>query len=286
MCARCSQSSFSQNINVLRKCLLQSKHFLFNFLDREKNEKNIHGIVCGDLLNATHSIIKNNIFYDQKHSVFDIGGDTTGLVIDYNLVYNSDGSLPEYLPYPILHELRGVNPKFVNPSVKDYRLQSGSLGCISGESGTYIGASPCNNVIPSPISSPTLTATIFPTPTLTPTKPPTSTETRMAFTVNPTGTDIIIMPTHTPTKFPEIPFFVIVADRGSGKVLNMRSLPTIWASVPAYCYAGSKFEVVEILYVKETISGVSWNNIYGKLGTGIYIPLRYRGTYYTDWRSQ
>jgi hypothetical protein len=85
-----------------------------------------------ELKNPVGSIIKNNIFYDQKNGIVDLYGDTTGLIIDYNLVYNTDGSLPKNLPYPILHELRKVNPQFVNPSAKDYHLQSGSPAINSG----------------------------------------------------------------------------------------------------------------------------------------------------------
>jgi hypothetical protein len=85
-----------------------------------------------ELFNATHSVIKNNIFYNQKNGTLDLAGDITGIVVDYNLVYNTDGSLPKLMPYPILHELRGVNPLFVNPSAKDYHLQAGSPAIDSG----------------------------------------------------------------------------------------------------------------------------------------------------------
>jgi hypothetical protein len=74
-----------------------------------------------ELYNPTYSIIKNNIFYDQKNTTLDLSGNLTGIDIDYNLSYNSDGTQPPY-EYSATHELRGVNPQFVNPNSGDFHL--------------------------------------------------------------------------------------------------------------------------------------------------------------------
>ena len=84
-----------------------------------------------ELYNATYSIIRNNIFYDQRHVQIDLKGDTTGIDIDYNLTYNSDGSQPIYLTNAP-HELRGINPQFVDPAAQDYHLQVGSPAIDAG----------------------------------------------------------------------------------------------------------------------------------------------------------
>ena len=156
-----------------------------------------------ELFNAPHSIIKNNIFYDQKHSIFEISGDTTGLVIDYNLIYNSDGSSPARLTYPGSYPFQHTfytNPKFVNSSTKDYHLQAGSPACTGGENGTYMGAYDCERPVgptattvpsstPTVYLSPTNTATRTPTLTRTPTRTPTITKTP---TITPTA---VVQPT-------------------------------------------------------------------------------------------
>jgi hypothetical protein len=149
-----------------------------------------------NLYEAPYTIAKNNIFYDQKHTTFDISGSTTGQVIDYNLIYNSDGSLPSYLPYAQLHELRGVNPMFVDAAAKDYRLQPNSPACTGGENGTYMGAFPCVVLI-----TPALTNTFTPTPTYTktPTASPTPTKTAIIPTLTPTASNTPIAPTLTST---------------------------------------------------------------------------------------
>jgi hypothetical protein len=74
-----------------------------------------------ELVNPTYSIIKNNIFYDQKNTTLDLSGDLTGTDIDYNLSYNSNGTQPPYT-YSATHDLRGVNPQFVNPNSGDFHL--------------------------------------------------------------------------------------------------------------------------------------------------------------------
>jgi hypothetical protein len=147
--------------------------------------------VCNvaELKNPIDTYFKNNIFYNQKNKLLHLYGDTTGLVIDYNLIYNTNGSSPASLTYPItypfLHTLY-VNPQFVNPSAQDFHLQPGSPACTGGENGTYIGAYPCNSVPPTATNTPipatqTSTATRTPVPnTITPipaTKTPTATVT-------------------------------------------------------------------------------------------------------------
>jgi PKD repeat protein len=72
--------------------------------------------------------IKNNISVDYKGNGNhrNLTG-CTGLVVDYNCLYNTDGSYPNAVfPGPQSHELWGKDPKFVNPSNRDFHLQSTS----------------------------------------------------------------------------------------------------------------------------------------------------------------
>ncbi len=66
--------------------------------------------------------------------------DATGIEVDYNLAFNSDGSSPPCSQTvgwvcqnpPPAHDLWKVDPKFVNPSENDYHLQSISPAINAG----------------------------------------------------------------------------------------------------------------------------------------------------------
>jgi len=92
------------------------------------------------LQDAPHSIVKNNIFYDQPYHTILARGDTTGQEIDYNMAYNSDGSAPDCFrvgdwvcidPLPA-HDRWNVDPLFVDPGAGDYHLQPGSPAIDAG----------------------------------------------------------------------------------------------------------------------------------------------------------
>ena len=85
------------------------------------------GISLSDTL---HSTIQNNIFAEQRDQVV-YQENSSGIESDYNLAYNSDGSMPVG-PFNI-HDLWGVNPLFVNPLVGDYHLQSASPALEAGK---------------------------------------------------------------------------------------------------------------------------------------------------------
>jgi len=100
--------------------------------------------------NCPYATVKNNIVYDQvNYPIYFSGSSFTGLEIDYNCAYNSDGTTPFGTPQP--GDLWGVNPKFVNAAGRDFHLQSSSP-CINA--GTAIA----DNVVdydgnPRPIGS-------------------------------------------------------------------------------------------------------------------------------------
>jgi PKD repeat protein len=76
--------------------------------------------------------IKNNISVNYKGNGNhrNLTG-CTGLVVDYNCLYNTDGSYPNAVfPGPQSHELWGKDPKFVSLSNRDFHLQSTS-SCIN-----------------------------------------------------------------------------------------------------------------------------------------------------------
>lgn len=77
------------------------------------------------LQNCPHSIVKNNIVYNQVNWAIYLEGTTyTGLDIGNNCAYNSDGSIPLGTPY--LHDLWGIDPFFENPDDHNFHLKSGS----------------------------------------------------------------------------------------------------------------------------------------------------------------
>lgn len=87
------------------------------------------------LKNIENYQVMNNITVDchPEHRKI-IGGNGT---VDYNLSWNSDASLPTLVPAVQAHELRGVNPLFVQYSesgygANDYHLQSDSPAMDSG----------------------------------------------------------------------------------------------------------------------------------------------------------
>ncbi len=99
-----------------------------------------HGHPGAIKLLGNHAIIQNNIFYDQADYTIQIIGDTTNIEINYNLAYNSNGTIPACVkwgdydtcqPIPI-HELWNIDPQFVNPGSKDYHLKSTSSAIDAG----------------------------------------------------------------------------------------------------------------------------------------------------------
>ena len=87
-----------------------------------------------------HSIIENNIFYDQAEYTVLVIGDTTNTVIDYNLAYNSDGTKPGCVKWGNFdtckptsqNDLWDINPQFANPTSGDYHLKSTSPAIEAG----------------------------------------------------------------------------------------------------------------------------------------------------------
>jgi len=84
--------------------------------------------------NVTNYAVINNITVDchSEHRKI-VGGSG---VVDYNLAWNSDGSEISMTPGLQAHELKGVDPKFVNYTLKfgvnNYRLLTGSPAIDKG----------------------------------------------------------------------------------------------------------------------------------------------------------
>jgi len=74
--------------------------------------------------NVSNCTVKNNIFYDQYYKGWEAKGSNSGLDVDYNCVYRSDGRSPGGDPQP--HDLWATDPKFVDAAAGDYRLQEDS----------------------------------------------------------------------------------------------------------------------------------------------------------------
>lgn len=143
------------------------------------------------LQNVKRAVILNNIFYNNSSSgIEDCCTFLAPLQAGWNWSYRSDGGTIRGVKYQT--DSWGKNPMFVNPSAGDYHLASNSPACTGGESGTYVGAYPCDGSIPP-------TATITPTITKTPTGSPTPTQT----SIPPTRTNTPISTvgnSQTPTR--------------------------------------------------------------------------------------
>jgi parallel beta-helix repeat protein len=88
------------------------------------------------LNNTTNSLIKNNIFLDQvEHSIY-IDPTSSGIDKDYNLFFNSDGSIPMGDRAP--HDVWELDPKFVNRAAGEYRLLPDSPAIDAGFSLPYV----------------------------------------------------------------------------------------------------------------------------------------------------
>ena len=81
---------------------------------------------------TTNVVIKNNIFLDQPDQVINVLG-SSGIDVDYNLAYNSDGSSPTSpIGTSMIHNLWGIDPVFVNLGTGDYHLQLESPAIDAG----------------------------------------------------------------------------------------------------------------------------------------------------------
>ena len=85
-----------------------------------------------ELHNSPTATIKNNIFYDLSNYHLEIDRSSEpGTDIGYNNIYRSDEQPPLGSPSP--HDLRGVNPMFVDPAGDDFHLQSASPCVDAGD---------------------------------------------------------------------------------------------------------------------------------------------------------
>jgi hypothetical protein len=76
-----------------------------------------------ELHRSPGSTVRNNIFYDIARPYLFID-DTEGCRIGNNLVFNRTGGRPAGIPYP--GDKWGVDPRFVDPAARDFRLRPDS----------------------------------------------------------------------------------------------------------------------------------------------------------------
>ena len=107
--------------------------------------------------NIPHAFIKNNIFYNQPYHTVTVIGNTSGVDLDYNLAYNSDGSKAECVKWgnydtcqPLGHNIWNGNPQFVNPSGNDFHLVASSPAV---DKGTNVGVTDDYDGTPRPQGS-------------------------------------------------------------------------------------------------------------------------------------
>lgn len=84
--------------------------------------------------NSSNNIVKNNIFYNKLYKAIELKGTSANLEEDYNLVYQSDGAVPNgrlNLPNS-QHDLWGIDPYFINTAIDDYHLKNNSFAINSG----------------------------------------------------------------------------------------------------------------------------------------------------------
>lgn len=186
---------------------------------------------------AVNSGVMNNVFYDQLYKVMELRNQTTGMQVDYNLAYRSDGTTPPGRPPTPFgqHDLWGVSPQFVNPGGGDYHLQSNSpaintgtnIGVTTDKDGNtrpqgsgydigayeYVGTPDAPTATPAPAA----TATPIPTPTRTPTPSRTPT------------------PTQTPTPSPTPTPFFCPADFNHDHTVTNEEVQLVLAQLGAQC---------------------------------------------------
>jgi parallel beta-helix repeat protein len=81
---------------------------------------------------APYSTVKNNIVYNWPgQAIYLTGASFTGLDEGNNLAFNSDGSIPSTY-YNHSKDIWAVDPKFVNPAARNYRLQLDSPAINAG----------------------------------------------------------------------------------------------------------------------------------------------------------
>ncbi len=80
------------------------------------------------LYDTSNAVVKNNILTEQKGQAIYI--DNSLADVDYNLAYNSDGSIP--LGTRSSHSLWEYNPQFVDPQKGDFHLQPDSPAIDAG----------------------------------------------------------------------------------------------------------------------------------------------------------
>ncbi len=77
------------------------------------------------LNNSPNALVRNNIFYDQHGKIILVNGSSAqGLSAGHNLVYRSDGVMPQGSPYP--DDLWQVDPRFVDLPGGDFHLSATS----------------------------------------------------------------------------------------------------------------------------------------------------------------
>jgi parallel beta-helix repeat protein len=116
-----------------------SNIFIYNNLFKA----NLHDASWGAALylkDITNYAVENNIMVDGHAEARKIIGGTG--VVDYNLVWYSDGSTPAGTPGPNGNELWGVDPQFFSYSGENggnYRLKPGSEAIDSGRTISQVG---------------------------------------------------------------------------------------------------------------------------------------------------
>lgn len=204
-------------------------------------------------INITNNILKGSVWVEN----------TSGGVINSN---NQQASLNIYKQTPDLYPenwslLKEISVPYVN--VDDDFLGNSRYSVYS------IGAIQYLNSITPTYQIPTNTFTSTPVITYTNTK-----------TVTPTKANT---PSFTPT-ISSTPFQSVIAEisyRGKGKNLNIRDIASIYGNTVGVFYPYSQVEILNIIKG----DSLSPNNVWGKIGYKMYIPLYYNGVYYTNWRE-
>jgi hypothetical protein len=95
-----------------------------------------------DVTPSDSLLIKNNIIYSIANQQIYKSGDTSKVVLDYNLFGKNQTNLGT-------HYIVG-DPKFINTANPEddnfFHPQPDSPACNNGESGTYLGAFPCSPI--------------------------------------------------------------------------------------------------------------------------------------------
>jgi concanavalin A-like lectin/glucanase superfamily protein/chitobiase/beta-hexosaminidase-like protein/parallel beta helix pectate lyase-like protein/uncharacterized protein DUF6298/collagenase-like protein with putative collagen-binding domain/uncharacterized protein DUF1565 len=81
---------------------------------------------------STNSKVYNNVLYANTYYGIDVGGGSTDAVVKNNIVYQNGYTITDAGSRTVMSNNLTTDPRFVNPSANDFRVQTGSAAIDAG----------------------------------------------------------------------------------------------------------------------------------------------------------